>query len=71
MNNSRDDQFTERHVECQSGLYRFIATLVPNRADAEELFQEASLTASSGSVTWCGNTTTATRRSSRLRKRKS
>ena len=45
MSNSRDDQFIERYVECQSGLYRFIATLVPNRADAEELFQEASLTA--------------------------
>jgi RNA polymerase sigma-70 factor (ECF subfamily) len=45
MNRSRDDQFIERYVECQSGLYRFIATLVPNRADAEELFQEASLTA--------------------------
>ena len=45
MNSSRDDQFIERYVECQSGLYRFIATLVPNRADAEELFQEASLTA--------------------------
>ena len=45
MKNSRDDQFIERYVECQSGLYRFIATLVPNRADAEELFQEASLTA--------------------------
>jgi len=44
MNSSRDDQFIERYVECQSGLYRFIATLVPNRADAEELFQEASLT---------------------------
>ncbi len=45
MSKSRDDQFIERYVECQSGLYRFIATLVPNRADAEELFQEASLTA--------------------------
>ncbi len=45
MKNSRDDQFIERYVECQSGLYRFIATLVPNRADAEELFQESSLTA--------------------------
>jgi RNA polymerase sigma-70 factor (ECF subfamily) len=45
MSNSRDDQFIERYLECQSGLYRFIATLVPNRADAEELFQEASLTA--------------------------
>ena len=45
MKNSRDDQFIESYVECQSGLYRFIATLVPNRADAEELFQEASLTA--------------------------
>jgi len=31
MKNNRDDQFIERYVECQSGLYRFIATLVPNR----------------------------------------
>ena len=45
MKKSRDDLFIERYIECQSGLYRFIATLVPNRADAEELFQEASLTA--------------------------
>jgi hypothetical protein len=40
--NSRDDHFIERYVECQSALYRFIATLVPNRADAEALFQEAA-----------------------------
>ena len=45
MENSREDQFIRRYVECQSGLYRFIATLVPNPVDAEELFQEASLTA--------------------------
>ena len=45
MENERDDRFVEQFTACQSRLYRFIATLVFNRADAEELFQEASLAA--------------------------
>jgi len=45
MDPSNDDWFVERFVPCQSRLYRFIATLVPNRADAEELFQKTNLTA--------------------------
>ena len=32
-------------MPCQSRLYRFIAMLVPNRADAEDLFQKTALAA--------------------------
>jgi len=35
----------ERLVPCQSRLYRFIASLVPDRADAEDLFQKTCITA--------------------------
>jgi RNA polymerase sigma-70 factor (ECF subfamily) len=45
MDPSQDDWFVNRFVPCQSRLYRFIGTLVPNRADAEELFQKTNLTA--------------------------
>ncbi len=45
MDSSQDDWFVQRFVPCQSRLYRFIATLVPNRADAEELFQKSNLSA--------------------------
>jgi RNA polymerase sigma-70 factor (ECF subfamily) len=40
-----ENRFVEQLVACQGKLYRFIATLVINHADAEELFQEASMTA--------------------------
>ena len=40
---SGDDWFLVRFAPCQSRLYRFIARLVPNRADAEDLFQRTSL----------------------------
>lgn len=40
-----DEWFIEHLTKCQPGVHRFIATLVPNRADAEELLQEASVTA--------------------------
>lgn len=45
MRVSEDDLFIQRFIQHQSRLYRFIAALAPNRADAEELFQEASLIA--------------------------
>jgi RNA polymerase sigma-70 factor (ECF subfamily) len=45
MENTKDDIFIQRFVQNQSRLYRFIAALAPNRTDAEELFQEASLAA--------------------------
>jgi RNA polymerase sigma-70 factor (ECF subfamily) len=37
------DQFVERFVRSQDRIYAFVATLVPNRADAEEVFQQTSL----------------------------
>lgn len=38
-----DDWFIERFKQCQMRLYRFIAAMVPNRADADDLFQKACL----------------------------
>jgi RNA polymerase sigma-70 factor (ECF subfamily) len=43
-----DSAFMERWVACQSRLYRFVATLVPGRADAEDLFQKTCLSAWEG-----------------------
>jgi RNA polymerase sigma-70 factor, ECF subfamily len=40
-----DDWFVTVLVPAQSRLYRYIAALVPNRADAEDLFQKTCLTA--------------------------
>src|SRR5688572_8817032 len=40
-----DDAFMVRLVPLQSRLYRYIASLVPVRADAEDLFQNAVLAA--------------------------
>lgn len=40
-----DDWFIEQLVPLQSRLYRYIASLVPARADAEDLFQRTWLTA--------------------------
>jgi RNA polymerase sigma-70 factor (ECF subfamily) len=37
------DEFVERFVAVQSQVYRYIATLAPNRTDADELFQQTSL----------------------------
>jgi RNA polymerase sigma-70 factor (ECF subfamily) len=37
------DQFVERFVRSQDRLYAYVATLLPNRADAEEVFQQTSL----------------------------
>lgn len=45
MQNHQQDQFVEHLVACHSRLYRFIATLVVNRADAEELLQQTGLAA--------------------------
>lgn len=36
--------FAERFIRDQHRIYRYILTLVPVRADAEELFQQTSLT---------------------------
>src|SRR3954471_3241602 len=37
------DQFAERFVRTQARIYAYVATLLPNRADAEEVFQQTSL----------------------------
>ena len=37
------DQFMELFVTAQSQVYGYIATLLPNRADADDLFQQTSL----------------------------
>lgn len=37
------DEFVERFVSVQSRVYGYIATLAPNRADADEVFQQTSL----------------------------
>lgn len=37
------DEFVERFVGVQSQVYGYIATLMPNRTDADELFQQTSL----------------------------
>jgi len=39
----RDDQFVELLTGIQQQLTRYIRTLVPNRADAEEVLQETNL----------------------------
>ena len=36
-------QFVERFVRSQDRIYAYVATLLPNRADAEEVFQQTSL----------------------------
>jgi RNA polymerase sigma-70 factor (ECF subfamily) len=37
------DQFVERFVRSQDRIYAYVAMLLPNRADAEEVFQQTSL----------------------------
>jgi RNA polymerase sigma-70 factor (ECF subfamily) len=40
---ARHDQFVERFVRSQDRIFAYIVTLLPNRADAEEVFQQTSL----------------------------
>jgi len=44
MDRQKHQQFAERMIRDQSRLFGFILSLVPNRVDAEELFQQTSLT---------------------------
>jgi RNA polymerase sigma-70 factor (ECF subfamily) len=37
------EQFVERFVRFQGRVYAYVALLLPNRADAEEVFQQTSL----------------------------
>jgi RNA polymerase sigma-70 factor (ECF subfamily) len=39
----RQDQFVERFVRSQDRIYAYVATLLPSRDDAEEVFQQTSL----------------------------
>jgi RNA polymerase sigma-70 factor (ECF subfamily) len=40
---SQHDQFVVLFVRSQDRIYAYVATLLPNRADAEEVFQQTSL----------------------------
>jgi RNA polymerase sigma-70 factor, ECF subfamily len=44
MDDTKLQQFVELFVRNQNRIYRFIMTLVPNRTDADDLFQQTSLT---------------------------
>src|SRR3954471_10128650 len=37
------DRFVEQFVRCQDRVYAYIVTLLPNRNDAEEVFQQTSM----------------------------
>ncbi len=43
-NRAHHDHFAELFVRHQARVYRYIVMLVPNRSDAEDLFQETNLT---------------------------
>lgn len=44
MDIHQHQQFAERLVRSQQRVFRYIVSLVPNRADAEELYQQTCLT---------------------------
>jgi RNA polymerase sigma-70 factor (ECF subfamily) len=44
MDAEQHRQFAERLVRNQQRVFRYVVSLVPNRADAEELFQQTCLT---------------------------
>lgn len=44
MDTDKHRQFAERLVRNQQRVFRYVVSLVPNRADAEELFQQTCLT---------------------------
>ncbi len=44
MDAEKHRQFAERLVRNQQRVFRYVVSLVPNRADAEELFQQTCLT---------------------------
>ena len=41
--NQQHDRFVEQFVRSQDRIYAYVVTLLPNRADAEEVFQQTSL----------------------------
>ena len=44
MDSTQHQQFAERVVRNQQRIFRYIVSVVPNRADADELFQQTCLT---------------------------
>lgn len=44
MDRNRHALFAERFVRNQNRVYRYIVSLIPDRAEAEDLFQQTSLT---------------------------
>jgi RNA polymerase sigma-70 factor (ECF subfamily) len=44
MDADQHQQFAQRMVRNQQRVFAYIVSLVPNRADAEELFQQTCLT---------------------------
>src|SRR5210317_848815 len=44
MDAKQHQQFAQRMVRNQQRMFAYIVSLVPNRADAEELFQQTCLT---------------------------
>jgi RNA polymerase sigma-70 factor, ECF subfamily len=38
-----NDEFVRRFVRCQSDLYAYILTLIPNTADAQDILQETAV----------------------------
>ncbi len=44
MDAEKHRQFADRLVRSQQRVFRYVVSLVPNRADAEELFQQTCLT---------------------------
>ena len=45
MEQSQQERFVEQFMACQSRLYCFVAGMVVNQADAEDLFQHVGLEA--------------------------
>jgi RNA polymerase sigma-70 factor, ECF subfamily len=43
MDTERHQQFAQQFVLCQDRVYGFIVTMLPNRHDAEDVFQQTSL----------------------------
>jgi RNA polymerase sigma-70 factor (ECF subfamily) len=44
VDSQRHEEFGELFVRNQNRIYRYICSVIPNRADAEELFQQTNLT---------------------------
>jgi RNA polymerase sigma-70 factor (ECF subfamily) len=43
MNQPTQDEFAEQFLRSQRRIYAYIVSMLPNRADAEEVFQQTSL----------------------------